>query len=142
MKASVITKFGPPEVLQLKEVEKPIPKDNEVLVKVHAASINYIDWQVLRGESLFLRLTTGGLLKPKHTIPGGDIAGRVEAVGRNVKQFQPGDEIFGDLGASRARTQNNPLNCCTIPSPIICRETLLLREFFENIPDSLLPQEP
>ena len=68
MKAIVYEKYGPPEVLQLKEVEKPAPKDNEVLVKVHAASVNYIDWQILRGESFFLRLTTGGLLKPKHKI--------------------------------------------------------------------------
>ena len=95
MKAIVYEKYGPPEVLQLKEVEKPAPKDNEVLVKVHAASVNYIDWQILRGESFFLRLTTGGLLKPKHKILGDDIAGRVEAVGINVKQFQPGDEVFG-----------------------------------------------
>ena len=95
MKAIVYEKYGPPEVLQLKEVEKPAPMENEVLVKVHAASVNYIDWQILRGESFFLRLTTGGLLKPKHKILGDDIAGRVEAVGINVKQFQPGDEVFG-----------------------------------------------
>ncbi len=95
MKAIVYEKYGPPEVLQLKEVEKPAPKDDEVLVEVHASSINYIDWQILRGESFFLRLTTGGLLKPKHKILGDDIAGRVEAVGVNVKQFQPGDEVLG-----------------------------------------------
>jgi NADPH:quinone reductase-like Zn-dependent oxidoreductase len=95
MKAIVYEKYGPPEVLQLKEVEKPTPKEDEALVKVHAASVNYIDWQVLRGESFFLRLTTGGLLNPKHKILGDDIAGRVEAVGVNVKQIQPGDEVFG-----------------------------------------------
>ena len=95
MKAIVYEEYGPPEVLQLKEVEKPMPKDHEVLVKVYAASINYIDWQVLTGESFFLRLTTGGFRKPKHKILGDDLAGRVETVGRNVKQFQPGDEVFG-----------------------------------------------
>jgi len=95
MKAIVYEKYGTPEVLHLKDVEKPTPKDDEVLVKVHAASVNYIDWQVLSGESYFLRLTTGGLLKPKHKILGDDIAGRVDAVGANVKQFQPGDEVFG-----------------------------------------------
>ena len=95
MKAMVYDKYGPPEVLQLKNVEKPTPKDNEVLVKVHAASINYIDWQVLTGESFFIRLTTGGLRKPKHKILGDDIAGKVEAVGSNVKLFHPGDEVFG-----------------------------------------------
>jgi NADPH:quinone reductase-like Zn-dependent oxidoreductase len=94
MKAIVCTQYGSPEVLQLKEVEKPAPKDNEVLVKVHAASLNAGDWHILRGEPL-LRLTTWGLLKPKHKILGDDIAGRVEAVGRNVKQFQPGDDVFG-----------------------------------------------
>ena len=95
MKAVVYEEYGPPDVLQLKDVEKPTPKDNEVLVKVHAASINYIDWQVLTGESFFIRLTTGGLRKPKHKILGDDIAGRVEAVGRDVERFQPGDEVFG-----------------------------------------------
>ena len=95
MKAIVYTEYGPPDVLQLQEIAKPTPKDNEVLVKVHAASINYIDWQVLSGESFFLRLMTGGLLKPKFKILGDDIAGQVEAVGSNVKQFQPGDEVFG-----------------------------------------------
>ena len=68
MKAIMREEYGPPEVLQLKEVEKPTPKENEMLVKVHAASVNYIDYQMLRGKSLFLRLMTGGLLKPKHEI--------------------------------------------------------------------------
>ena len=94
MKAIVYEKYGPPEVLQLKEVAKPIPHDDEVLVKVHAASVNYIDWQVLRGESFLLRVMNG-LLKPKHKILGDDVAGRIEAVGANIKQFQPGDEVFG-----------------------------------------------
>ncbi|HUU62957.1 MAG TPA: NAD(P)-dependent alcohol dehydrogenase [Dehalococcoidia bacterium] len=96
MKAIVYTKYGPPDVLQLKEVEKPTPKDNEVLVKVHAASVNDWDWGLLQGTPFMNRLLFG-LLKPKYTILGCDIAGRVEAVGRNVKQFQPGDEVFGDI---------------------------------------------
>ena len=96
MKAIVCTKYGPPEVLQLKEVEKPIPKDNEVLIKVHAASVNSWDWGLLRGKPLLNRLLFG-LLKPKTKILGCDIAGKVEAVGRNVKQLQPGDEVFGDI---------------------------------------------
>jgi len=96
MKAIVYTQYGPPEVLQLKEVEKPTPKDNEVLVKVHAASVNDWDWGLLRGTPFMNRLFFG-LLKPKIKILGGDIAGRVEAVGRNAKQFQLGDEVFGDL---------------------------------------------
>ena len=96
MKAIVCTKYGPPDVLQLKEVEKPTPKDNEALVKVHAASLNAADLEFLRGVFV-VRLLYVGLLKPKYKILGSDIAGRVEAVGRNVKQFQPGDEIWGDL---------------------------------------------
>jgi NADPH:quinone reductase-like Zn-dependent oxidoreductase len=96
MKAIVCTKYGPPEVLKLEEVAKPTPKDNEVLVKIHAASINSWDWGLLRGTPFMNRLVFG-LLKPKTKILGCDIAGRVEAVGRNVKQFQPGDEVFGDI---------------------------------------------
>ena len=94
MKAIVCTKYGPPDVLQLKEVEKPTPKEEEVLVKVHAASVNAADLETLRGVFI-VRIV--GPLKPMYKILGTDIAGRVEAVGRNVKQFQPGDEIWGDL---------------------------------------------
>lgn len=96
MKAIVYTEYGPPDVLQLKEVTKPIPKDDEVLVKIHAASVNSSDVSMSRGEPFMVRLWSG-LLKPKNTILGADIAGRVEAIGRNVKQFQPGDEVFGDI---------------------------------------------
>jgi NADPH:quinone reductase-like Zn-dependent oxidoreductase len=96
MKAVVYTKYGSPDVLQLKEVEKPTPKDNEVLIRIHAASANAADWHLLRGDPFLLRLGYG-LLKPNNTILGADIAGRVEAVGNNVTQFQPGDEVFGDI---------------------------------------------
>ena len=96
MKAIVCTKYGSPDVLQLKEVEKPTPKEDEVLVKVHAASLNAADLETLRGTPL---VRIGGPLKPRYKILGSDIAGRIEAVGRNVKQFQPGDEIWGDLSA-------------------------------------------
>jgi len=97
MKAIVYTKYGSPDVLELKEVEKPAPKDNEVLIKVHAASINSRDWDMLTGRPLEYRLMSG-LLKPTKTeILGCDIAGRIEAVGRNIKQFQPGNDVFGDL---------------------------------------------
>ena len=96
MKAVVYTKYGPPDVLQLKEVEKPTPKDDEVLVKVHAASVNAADWHLLTADIFLVRLAMGPL-KPKNTILGADIAGRVEAVGVSVKQFRPGDEVFGDI---------------------------------------------
>ena len=94
MKAIVYTEYGPPEVLQLKEVEKPMPKEDEVLLKVHAASINYVDWHVLRGKSFLLRILNG-IRKPKHEILGDDVAGRIETIGVNVNQFKPGDEVFG-----------------------------------------------
>lgn len=96
MRAIVYTKYGPPDVLQLKEVEKPTPKDNEVLIKVHSVSVNAADWHLMRADPLFVRLITG-LLKPKNTILGADIAGRVEVIGSNVKEFKPGDEVFGDI---------------------------------------------
>ena len=98
MKAIVCTKYGPPDVLQLKEAEKPAPKDDEVLIKIHAASLNAYDWHALTADIFLVRLMGFGLLKPKNKILGADIAGRVEAVGRNVTQFEPGDDVFGDIG--------------------------------------------
>ena len=97
MKAIVCTKYGSPDVLQLKEVEKPIPKDDEVLIKVHAASINSWDWDMLTGKPLEYRLLSGILRPTKTKILGCDIAGRIEVVGRNITQFHPGDDVFGDL---------------------------------------------
>jgi NADPH:quinone reductase-like Zn-dependent oxidoreductase len=98
MKAIVYTEYGSPDVLQLKEVAKPTPKDDEVLVKVYAVSVNAADLHLLRADPFLIRLSSG-LLKPKNEILGSDIAGRVEAVGRNVTQFQPGDDVFGDISA-------------------------------------------
>jgi NADPH:quinone reductase-like Zn-dependent oxidoreductase len=95
MKAIVYKKYGSPDVLQLKDVEKPTPKDDEILIKIHAASVNAYDWHFLTADIFLIRLMGGGLLKPKNTRLGADIAGRVEAVGKNVKQFQPHDEVFG-----------------------------------------------
>jgi NADPH:quinone reductase-like Zn-dependent oxidoreductase len=95
MKAIVYEKYGSPDVLEVRDVKKPIPGDNEVLIKVHAASVNAYDWHFLTADIFLIRLMGGGLLKPKDTRLGADIAGRVEAVDRNVKQFQPGDEVFG-----------------------------------------------
>ena len=100
MKAIVYEKYGPPDVLQLKEVENPTFNEDEVLVKVQAASVNAYDWHLLTADIFLVRLMGGGLNKPKNTILGADIAGRVEAVGRNVKQFRPGDEVFGDISAN------------------------------------------
>ncbi|MCM3691382.1 NAD(P)-dependent alcohol dehydrogenase [Neobacillus niacini] len=99
MKAIVYKKYGPPDVLEVTEVEKPIPNDNQVLVKVHAASVNFGNLVLLKGEPFLARFAFG-ILKPKYSIPGGDMAGTVEAVGKNITQFQPGDEVFGDLSGS------------------------------------------
>ncbi len=94
MKAMVNMKYGPPDVLELTEVEKPAPKDDEVLLKVHAASVNPADWHLLRGEPYIARLQLG-LRKPKERVLGCDVAGQVEALGKNVKMLKPGDEVFG-----------------------------------------------
>jgi NADPH:quinone reductase-like Zn-dependent oxidoreductase len=95
LKAIVYTKYGGPEVLQLREIEKPFPKDDEVLIKVYAVSINDWDFGLLQGD--FINRILNGFLKPKRKILGSDIAGRIEAVGKNVKQFKTGDEVYGDL---------------------------------------------
>jgi NADPH:quinone reductase-like Zn-dependent oxidoreductase len=95
MKAIIYTKYGPPEVLQLKEVEKPTPKDHQILVKVHAASVNALDWRPFTMPSLVIRLMSGGRSKPKDPTVGVDVAGTVEAVGKEVTEFRPGDEVFG-----------------------------------------------
>jgi NADPH:quinone reductase-like Zn-dependent oxidoreductase len=96
MKAIIYTQYGSPDVLQFKEIEKPTPKDNEVLVKIHAASANPLDWRQMSAKPFLVRLD-GGLQKPKHSILGADIAGVVEEVGKNVTQFKPGDAVFGDI---------------------------------------------
>ncbi|GIW25236.1 NAD(P)-dependent alcohol dehydrogenase [Meiothermus sp.] len=98
MKAITYEQYGQPEVLQFKEVEKPVPKDNEVLVKVRAASLNAYDWHILTADIFLVRLNRG-LFKPKIPILGADIAGEVEAVGKEVRRFKPGDAVFGSLAS-------------------------------------------
>ncbi len=95
MKAIVRTKYGSPDVLALREIDRPDPNDNQVLVRVHAASVNPLDWHILRGKPFLVHLMGFGLLKPKQQILGADVAGRVEAVGKDVTKFSVGDEIFG-----------------------------------------------
>lgn len=96
MKAVVFTRYGSPDVLELRDVPKPTPRDDQVLVRVHAVSINDWDWEALRGVPFVNRIIFG-LLRPKKQVLGSDIAGRVEAVGGSVRRFKPGDEVFGDL---------------------------------------------
>jgi NADPH:quinone reductase-like Zn-dependent oxidoreductase len=96
MRAFIYERYGPPERLRMAEVDKPAPNAGEVLVKVLAASVNAADWHVLRGKPLFSRATLG-LLRPKHEILGGDVAGQVEAVGSDVTRFRSGDEVYANL---------------------------------------------
>ncbi|MGD6855065.1 NAD(P)-dependent alcohol dehydrogenase [Bacillus infantis] len=99
MKAIICEKYGSPEVLKLTEIDKPVPEDDQVLVKIHAASINFGNLVLLKGEPFLARFAFG-LRRPKYPIPGGDTAGVVEDAGKNVKQFKPGDKVFGDLSGS------------------------------------------
>jgi NADPH:quinone reductase-like Zn-dependent oxidoreductase len=94
MKVLTYDKYGSPDVLELREIDKPVVTDGEVLVRVHAASVNPVDWHTMMGTPYLVRLESG-LRKPKREVLGVDFAGTVEAIGRNVKQFQPGDEVFG-----------------------------------------------
>ena len=98
MKAVVYTRYGSPDVLRFTDVERPAPKDKEVLVKVHAVSLNASDWEMLRGKPLYSRIA--GPFRPRHHILGSDIAGRVAATGRSTTLFQPGDEVFADILSS------------------------------------------
>src|SRR5690554_2718194 len=97
MPAIVHTAYGPPDVLELRRIAKPVVTDDGVLVRIHAASVNAGDWHLMRGSPFFIRFMLGGLFKPGRLVPGCAMAGRVEAVGRKVTRFRPGDEVFGDL---------------------------------------------
>lgn len=103
MKAIICPCYGSPDVLQLQDVAKPAPQDDEVLIKIYAASINARDWRFMHAKPFFIRLKPGGLLRPKNQILGGDVAGRIEAIGRSVTQFKPGDEVFGYLPSATGR---------------------------------------
>ncbi|HLF36243.1 MAG TPA: NAD(P)-dependent alcohol dehydrogenase [Cyclobacteriaceae bacterium] len=119
MKAIITSKYGPPEILRLEEVEKPVPQDDEILIKIHAASLNAFDWHLQTADIFLVRFMGGGFTKPKNKIPGADIAGTIEAVGVNVKLFKPGDEIYGDLGS---------YNCGGFAEYVCARETMIARK--------------
>jgi NADPH:quinone reductase-like Zn-dependent oxidoreductase len=97
MKAMIYTQYGSPDGVRHAEVPKPTPKAGEVLVKIHAASVNSADVRLLRGQPFVIRFAGYGVFKPKHTTLGGDIAGRVEAIGSGVTAYKVGDAVYGDL---------------------------------------------
>jgi NADPH:quinone reductase-like Zn-dependent oxidoreductase len=128
MKAIVYRQYGSPDVLQLEEVEKPTPKEDEVLIKIHAASLNAYDWHFLTADIFLIRLMGGGLFKPKYTRLGADIAGEVEAVGKNVKQFQPGDDVFGMVRGGFAEYT------CALENALVLKPTNLSFEEAAAVP--------
>jgi NADPH:quinone reductase-like Zn-dependent oxidoreductase len=103
MKAIICTKYGSPDVLQLQEVPKPAPRDDEVLIKIHAVSINARDWRFMRAKPFFVRLMPGSLSHPKNKVLGVDFAGQVEVTSSKVEQFKPGDEVFGYMPTASGR---------------------------------------
>jgi NADPH:quinone reductase-like Zn-dependent oxidoreductase len=131
LKAIVYTKYGGPEVLQLKEIEKPSPKDNEVLIKVHAVSINDWDLGLLEGD--FINRLINGLLKPKRKILGSDIAGRIEAVGKDVTKFKIDDEVYGDLSG---RWGGFSEYCCAFERSLVLKPAAMSFEEAAAIPQA------
>jgi len=115
MRAVIYTEYGPPDVLQITDVPRPSPADDEVLIRVCAASVNPLDWRIMRGRPFFIRFLTGGLRRPKVTRPGVDVAGEVEAVGRNVTLFKPGDAVFGSCRGAFAEY------VCTAESAVVVK---------------------
>ncbi len=94
MKAIVQDRYGSPDVLRLEDIDRPAANDDEVLIRVHAAAVNIGDWHLLRGTPYVMRMATGPL-RPRHHVPGLDLAGQIESIGKDVTQFRPGDEVFG-----------------------------------------------
>ena len=127
MKAAMYSSYGPPDVLQIKDVEKPVPKDNEVLIRVRAASVNPLDWHFMRGMPYLVRIIAG-LRTPKDKRLGVDVAGQVEAVGRNVTQFKPGDAVFGSCRGAFAEY------ACTSESAVVIKPDNVTLEQAASVP--------
>ena len=128
MKAIVYHDYGSPDVLQLEEIEKPVAADNEVLIKVRAASVNPLDWHFMRGTPYIVRIVMTGLSKPKNPRLGVDVAGQVEAVGSTVTQFKPGDEVFGTCRGAFAEY------VCTSASNLVIKPTNVTFEQAAAVP--------
>jgi len=131
MKAAVYRRYGPPDVVKIEEVQEPSPKENEVLLKVRAASVNPLDAGLMKGEPLSFRLLFG-LRKPRLTRPGVDMAGQVEAVGRNVRRFKPGDEVFGSCRGAFAEY------ACTRESKLVIKPADVTFEQAASVPVAAL----
>jgi len=131
MKAAVYNRYGPPDVVQIKDVEKPVPGDDEVLIKVRAASVNPADWHLVRGKPYLFRLTIG-LRRPKINRLGADVAGVVEAVGRNVTQFKPGDEVFGVCRGALAES------VCASESKLVMKPDTVTFDQAASVPSAAL----
>src|SRR5213593_2730828 len=116
MKAIVRERYGPPDVLELKDVPRPVLEDDSVLVRVRAASINAYDWHMMRGRPALVRVFSG-VRKPKSTAMGIDMAGQVEAVGKNVTHFRPGDEVFGARSGALAEYVSGGPKSFFVPKP-------------------------
>jgi NADPH:quinone reductase-like Zn-dependent oxidoreductase len=127
MKAAVYTRYGPPDVVQIEDVGKPVPKDDEVLIRVRVASVNPYDWHFMRGMPYPVRMSAG-LRRPKHTRLGVDAAGQVEAVGRNVTQFKPGDAVFGNCRGAFAEY------ACTPESKLVMKPDNVTFEQAASVP--------
>jgi NADPH:quinone reductase-like Zn-dependent oxidoreductase len=127
MKAIVYSRYGSPDVLRCEEIEKPIPGDDQILLKIRAASVNPLDWHFMRGTPYLIRMMTG-LSKPKTARLGVDVAGLVEAVGRNITQFKPGDEVFGGCRGAFAEY------VCTSESAVVMKPDNLTFEQAASVP--------
>ncbi len=136
MKAIVQTEYGSPNMLSLQEVDKPVVTANSVLVRVRAASVNAGDWHLMRGDPFLSRLMFGGILKPKFKTLGMDVAGYVEAVGKDVTQFQVGDEVFGDLSECGFGTFAEYV--CTIEAALVLKPTNISFEQAATVPCAAL----
>ena len=127
MKAAIYTRYGSPDVVHIADVKTPVPSDDELLIRVRAASVNPYDWHFMRGEPYFFRLRLG-LRKPKIQLFGVDVAGRVEAVGKNVTQFKPGDAVFGMATGAFAEF------VCTAPSKLALKPDSMTFEQAASVP--------
>ena len=129
MKAVVYTNYGSPDVLEIREIKKPVPNDDQVLIKVQAASINPLDWHFMEGTPYIMRAMGTGLRKPKDPRLGVDMAGQIEAVGKNVTQFKPGDEVFGGKNGAFAEYV-----CARADRPVILKPANITFEQAASVP--------